>query len=177
MTVRVGIVGCGHIGFIHSYTLHQLIKHELVDATVTATYDIAPERAATFALAHGARAYDDVAAVLDQVDVVWVCTWTAAHHAVVAAATDRGLAVFCEKPLAPTFAACEAVAGRLVGVPHQVGLVLRHAPVFRALVDQVRSGRYGRPLAAVFRDDQYFPNQGVYASEWRSDVTRAGGGT
>ncbi len=177
MTVRVGIVGCGHIGFIHSYTLHQLIKHRLVDAAVTATYDVVSERAATFALAHGATACDDVASVLDQVDVVWVCTWTAAHHDVVAAAVGRGLAVFCEKPLAPTFAECEAVAALLATVPHQVGLVLRHAPVFQALVDRVTRGEYGRPLAVVFRDDQYFPNQGMYASEWRSDVARAGGGT
>lgn len=177
MTVRVGIVGCGHIGFIHSYTLHQLIKHGLVDARVTATHDTVPKRAAAFALAHGAVACDDLDALLDQVDVVWVCTWTAAHQPVVAAAAERGLAVFCEKPLAPTLPACEAVAAALARVPHQVGLVLRHVPVFQALVDEVRSGRHGRPLAVVFRDDQYFPVQGAYASEWRADVTRAGGGT
>jgi predicted dehydrogenase len=27
------------------------------------------------------------------------------------------------------------------------------------------------------RDDQFFPTQGQYASEWRSDVSKAGGGT
>jgi len=177
VTIRVGIVGCGHIGFIHSYTLHQLIKHQLVDARVAATYDVVPERAATFALAHGAIACDDVGSVLDQVDVVWICTWTAAHHDVVAAAAGRGRAIFCEKPLAPTLRECEAVARMLFTVPHQVGLVLRHAPVFQALVDEVTAGRHGRPLAVVFRDDQYFPVQGVYASEWRADVARAGGGT
>jgi predicted dehydrogenase len=32
-------------------------------------------------------------------------------------------------------------------------------------------------MAVVFRDDQYLPNQGQYASEWRADVTIAGGGT
>jgi UDP-N-acetyl-2-amino-2-deoxyglucuronate dehydrogenase len=177
VSVRVGIVGCGHVGFIHSYTLHQLIKHGLVDARVTATHDIVLERAATFALAHGAVACDDVDAVLDQVDAVWVCTWTAGHHDVVAAAAARGLAIFCEKPLAPSLPECEAVARLLSTVPHQVGLVLRHAPVFQALVDEVTAGRHGRPLAVVFRDDQYFPVQGVYASEWRADVARAGGGT
>jgi predicted dehydrogenase len=55
--------------------------------------------------------------------------------------------------------------------------VLRHAPVFRAVAELVHSGRYGRPLAAVLRDDQYFPIQGVYASSWRADPSRAGGGT
>jgi predicted dehydrogenase len=32
-------------------------------------------------------------------------------------------------------------------------------------------------MATILRDDQYFPVQGVYASEWRADVGRAGGGT
>jgi predicted dehydrogenase len=31
-------------------------------------------------------------------------------------------------------------------------------------------------MAAVFRDDQYFPIQGTYASQWRADVAQAGGG-
>ena len=62
------------------------------------------------------------------------------------------------------------------GVPSQCGLVLRSAPVFRALRDLVTSGELGTPMAAVFRDDQYFPIQGTYASKWRADVTQAGGG-
>jgi predicted dehydrogenase len=177
MTVRIGLVGCGHIGFIHSYTLLRLRRAGLVDAAVTATYDTDPARAEAFAGPHDARACTDLDALLDTVDVVWVCTWTAAHEAVVAAAVERNLAVFCEKPLAPDLAACERVAALLARVPHQVGLVLRHVPVFQAAAAALVEGRYGRALAAVFRDDQYFPIQGYYASAWRADVTRAGGGT
>ena len=94
-----------------------------------------------------------------------------------AAAVERDLAVFCEKPLAPTIEGCREIAAALRGRPHQVGLVLRHAPVFAAFADAVASGRYGRPMAVVFRDDQYFPIQGMYGSTWRADVTEAGGGT
>ena len=177
MTVRVGIVGCGLIGFIHSYTLRLLTEHHVVDAAVVATYDADPARAASFAAAHDAVACADLDELLDQVDAVWVCTWTAAHLDVVAAAVGRQRAVFCEKPLAPTFPECERVAALLATVPHQVGLVLRSAPVFQALVEQVRGGAHGRVLAVAFRDDQYFPTQGLYASEWRADVRRAGGGT
>src|SRR4029079_7450854 len=72
---------------------------------------------------------------------------------------------------------CERVATALARVPHQVGLVLRDAPVFRAAARAVASGEHGRPLATVLRDDQYLPNQGMYASDWRADVDRAGGGT
>ena len=91
-----------------------------------------------------------------------------------AAAVDRGRAVLCEKPLAPTLAECEEVSGLLSRVPHQVGLVLRHAPVFQAFAAAVASGDHGRPLAALLRDDQYFPIQGMYGSDWRADVGRAG---
>ena len=55
--------------------------------------------------------------------------------------------------------------------------MLRTSPVYRALPSWSPSGRYGRPLAVVFRDDQYFPIQGQYGSTWRTDVAVAGGGT
>jgi predicted dehydrogenase len=134
-------------------------------------------RAASIAEHHDAAVFESLDELLDAVDVVWVCTWTAAHLPIVTAAAERKLAVFCEKPLAPTLAECEQVAGHLESVPHQVGLVLRHAPVFRHAAEAVASGRYGRPLVAILRDDQYFPIQGQYGSEWRADVSKAGGGT
>lgn len=176
--MRVGLVGCGFIGTVHSFAIRQLSRAGLVDASVTATFDADPARAEAAAAAHDdATAMTDLASLIDAVDVVWVCTWTADHAAPVRAAVAAGRAVFCEKPLAPSLAECEAVAADLQRVPHQVGLVLRHAPVFRAAAEILRSGRYGAPLAAVLRDDQYFPVQGMYGSTWRGDVTKAGGGT
>ena len=86
--------------------------------------------------------------------------------------------MFCEKPLATDLAGARAMAAAVTqsGVPAQVGLVLRSSPAFRALRDIVQSGEFGRPMAVVFRDDQYFPIQGLYRSSWRSDVAVAGGG-
>lgn len=175
--IRIGIVGCGHIGTVHSFALRQLGEAGLVDAYVVGTFDTDHGRAADLARHHDARAYEQLDELLGDVDVVWVCTWTAAHLEAVCAAGERSRAVFCEKPLAPTLVEAEHLAGVLGRVPHQVGLVLRHAPVFRAAADLVAEGKYGRPLTTVLRDDQYFPIQGFYASAWRADVTRAGGGT
>jgi predicted dehydrogenase len=175
--IRIGIIGCGHIGTVHSFALRQLADAGLIDARVVATFDADPERAATIAAHHDARACLALDELVAGVDVVWVCTWTAAHLEAVCAACERSRAVFCEKPLAPTLAEAERLAGVLAGVPHQVGLVLRHAPVFRTAAEIVAAGTYGRPLATILRDDQYFPIQGFYASAWRADVAKAGGGT
>lgn len=175
--MRIGLVGCGHIGTVHSFALKQLADAELVAARVTATFDRDPERAARTAAHHGAQPAADLDSLVEAVDVVWVCTWTSGHLEAVRAAAERGRAVFCEKPLAPNLADCREVADALQGVPHQVGLVLRHAPVFANLARIVREGRYGRPMALVLRDDQYFPIQGMYGSTWRADVAQAGGGT
>ena len=175
--IRIGLVGCGHIGTVHSYALRQLGDAHLVDARIVATFDVDPDRAARLARHHDARPCVELEDLLDGVDAVWICTWTSAHLEAVEAAAERSCAVFCEKPLAPTLAEAEGLAAALGRVPHQVGLVLRYAPVFRAAADLVAQGKYGRPLLAVLRDDQYFPIQGLYASAWRADVTKAGGGT
>jgi myo-inositol 2-dehydrogenase/D-chiro-inositol 1-dehydrogenase len=175
--IRIGLVGCGHIGAAHSYALKSLADAGLVDGRVVGTYDADPERAAATARHHGADAQSTLDALLDGVDVVWICTWTAAHLEAVEAASARGIAIFSEKPLAPDLGGATRVTAALERVPHQVGLVLRWAPVFANAAARISSGEFGRVLATVMRDDQYFPIQGFYGSTWRKDVAHAGGGT
>ena len=180
MTLRVGIIGCGFIGAVHSFVLKALIKSAAVDAAVVATCDEVIGRAEGFARAHGAElATDDPTRLLAMVDAVWICTPTSSHLGLVGTAAAAGVAVFCEKPVGRSLEEATAViaAAEKAGIPHQVGLVLRASPVFITLRDVIDSGRLGRPLAIVYRDDQYLPNQGQYASTWRTDVAIAGGGT
>ncbi len=176
--VSIGFIGGGIIAWAHAIGLQSMIQAGVVDATLTAVYDADERRASAFAEMNGASVVTSASAVAQRCDVVWVCTPTAAHRVGVEAAVDAGRAVFCEKPLAPDLAAAESLAAFVAerGVPAQVGLVLRAAPVFRALRDAVASGELGRPMTAVFRDDQYLPVQGLYSSTWRADVAVAGGG-
>jgi len=176
--VRIGFVGTGVIAWAHAIGVQALIRAGVVDASVVAVHDLDDARAVGFAAVNGAAVVSSGAEVLERCDVVWVCTPTAAHRDVVEAASRRGIAVFCEKPLAPDLAGAEALAATVAGsgVPAQVGLVLRRAPVFRALRDVLVSGELGVPMTAIFRDDQYFPVQGLYSSTWRGDVEVAGGG-
>jgi myo-inositol 2-dehydrogenase/D-chiro-inositol 1-dehydrogenase len=179
--LRIGFIGSGLIAWAHALGLKAMIDDGLIDASIVAVHDPRERRAQGFIEAVGSHegvAVVDAAEVAARADAVWVCTPTAAHRGAVDAALDRERAVFCEKPLGPNLAGAtelvEAVAAS--GVPSQSGLVLRSAPVFRALRDLVASGDLGEPMAAVFRDDQFFPIQGHYASKWRADVEQAGGG-
>jgi myo-inositol 2-dehydrogenase/D-chiro-inositol 1-dehydrogenase len=176
--LRIGFVGTGLIAWAHGLGLRAMIDDGVLDASIAVVHDPSRTRADRFATTTGAQVVDGLDEVVERCDALWVCTPTSAHRAAVGAAATAARAVFCEKPLATdlggALALSQAVA--VAGVPAQSGLVLRSAPVFVALRELVHSGQLGRPMAAVFRDDQYFPIQGTYGSTWRSDVEQAGGG-
>jgi predicted dehydrogenase len=175
VTVRVGFLGAGLIATYHGKCLHR----SGTDHVIAAVHDADPERTKAFAKASGAEPMDTEDAVLDAVDAVYVCTWTSEHPRLVAAAVERGLPVFCEKPLAPSLDGARAMTDAVVsaGVVNQVGLVLRSSPAFLELKHQIEDPRSGRAQAAVLRDDQFLPVQGMYGSTWRADPDKAGAGT
>jgi predicted dehydrogenase len=176
--LRLGFVGSGLIAWAHAMGLRAMIEAGVVDAEIAAVYDRDPRRGAGFARANGAMCVGDAGEVAELCDAVWVCTPTAEHREAVEEAAKHGRAVFCEKPLAESLFDAESLGALVVGsgVPMQVGLVLRSTPVFRALREIVTSEQVGPPMAAVFRDDQYFPVQGLYNSTWRAERKFAGGG-
>ena len=179
MPVRIGLLGCGFIGLVHAFSLRALIDAGLVDAEIVLVHDRAQAKADGVAGLVGARSVPAAADVVDGSDAVWVCTPTATHLEFVRLAAESGRAVFCEKPLGRDLVESAAVARTVAeaGVPNQAGLVLRHAPVFNTLKVGLDEGRFGRVMSVVYRDDQFLPVQGRYASTWRVDVNTAGGGT
>jgi predicted dehydrogenase len=181
MTLRVGLIGCGLNGRFHSTAIRAIARREVLDITYTAVCDLDPTRANSFADVTGARAYEDPHALIDSpdIDAVYVCVPTAYHKDLVLRAASRGKHVFCEKPLATNLADVEEmVAGvEKAGVKAGVGLVLRHSPILTVMKDILDDPTLGRLMAVIFRDDQFFPIQGHYASEWRKDRAIAGAGT
>lgn len=175
MTVRIGFLGAGLIATYHGKSLHG----SGADHVIAAVHDPDASRCEAFAQASGATAMATPEAVLDAVDAVYVCTWTSEHARWVEAAAERGLAVFCEKPLDTTLAGARHMyeTVRAAGVINQVGLVLRSSAPFLELAHQLSDPRNGRVQAVVLRDDQFLPVQGMYGSTWRGDVARAGAGT
>ncbi len=182
MQPHVGIIGAGLIGRFHSRGVHGLTKLGLVDATYVAVCDRDLERAETFARIANldfATADPDELIASPKVNTVYVCTPTAEHNELVLRAAAAGKHVFCEKPLARTLAGAQEMydAVQSAGIRHQVGLILRHSPVFTVLKEMISDPALGRLMTIIFRDDQAFPVQGHYGSDWRGDVAIAGGGT
>ncbi len=173
--LRIGFLGAGLIATYHSKSL----KHSGADVVRAGVFDPDTDRAGAFAAASGHTVCASVDEVLSGCDAVYICTWTNSHPELVEAATARGLHVFCEKPLAFTTGEALRMAEQAdaAGVTHQVGLVLRRSPAYlwaKHLVDDTAAGRV---MTVVFRDDQFIPVQGHYASTWRGDKSLVGAGT
>jgi len=174
MSVAVGFIGAGNIADYHSKSLAASGE----DATWAAVFDTDTERSARFAAITGAANCESAAEVVERSDAVYVCTWTSMHEPNVRLVAEAGKALFCEKPLGTDLASARRIVELVesAGVVNQVGLVLRNSPVFHMLRHLVHDEVAGKPMAVVFRDDQFLPITGRYASTWRADVAKAGAG-
>ncbi len=180
--LNVALIGCGFIGRFHSYAIRNLIRMGLVDARYAAACDLDEGRARSFAEAAAVPwVTTDAAQVIEspEIDIVYVCVPTVGHKELVLRAAERGKHIFCEKPLATNLPDVEEMAAAVgrAGVKAGVGLILRHSPILTVLKSLTEDPTLGRLMAIVFRDDQFFPIQGHYASDWRKDRRLVGAGT
>jgi predicted dehydrogenase len=174
MTIRVGFLGAGLIAAYHAIQLN------LADEPnhIVAVHDPDRERAEALARGQGAVAAASEAEVIEASDAVFVCTWTSEHLRCARLVAEAGLPLFCEKPLSVDLAGARELTDvvRGAGIIDMVGLVLRSTTALLGLREMIDDPASGRVMNVVFRDDQYLPTQGMYASTWRGDVARAGSG-
>lgn len=146
--LRVGVVGAGAMGADHVARLAERTR----GAQVAAVVEPDPERLqAAISRAPGATGFSCLEDVLAQggLDGVVVASPARLHEPAVAAALAAGLAIFCEKPLAPD----EAGARRIVEVEQrgdrpriQVGFMRRFDPEYVRLRQVIASGEAGQLL-------------------------------
>lgn len=138
-TVRIGVVGVGHLGQHHARLLAGM-----PGVTLAGVYDIRPERAADVAAKSGTRACTSLVDVMERVDAVTVAVPTVAHAEVAVPFLERGLAVLVEKPLASSL----AEADRLIAAAERRGAMLatghteRFNPAVVAALPLVRNPRF-----------------------------------
>jgi len=173
---RLGFLGTGWIG---RHRLEAIAAAS--DAVVAAVSDASPDAARQAAAAASAHAGDDVATVdsLDALldlglDGVVIATPSALHAEQAVRALERGVAVFCQKPLARTAPDSRRVvdaaraANRLLGVD----LSYRHTAGMQA----VRAAVQGGELGHIYAVDLTFHNAYGPDKPWFYDPALAGGG-
>lgn len=182
MRPQIGVIGAGVMGSTHGKSIHFCLKSGLIDGDLIGIAEEDAGRRAAFAQASGttlvtADADELIASPL--INTVYICTPTFNHLDLAQKVLARGKALFCEKPLAfnGRDAAIMRDAAKKAGVTHQVGLVMRFAPVIAVTGDLINDPASGRAMTCIMVDDQFFPIQGHYASTWRGDVTKVGAGT
>jgi predicted dehydrogenase len=180
--IRVGLIGAGLIGQLHSMMLRYVADRTEQSVRVVSVADISHTAAESLAARwQGAQALESADEIISDpsIDAVWICTPTAMHRKVCIAAAEAGKHIFCEKPLAMTAAEASAMAAAIKAsdVISQVGLVLRFSPVYNVIKTMFEAPDVGRLLSVTMRDDQDFPTRGAHASAWRNDPTLTAGGT
>lgn len=169
--IRVGLAGLGFMGGTHAQCYAALPNAELV-----AVADPDADRQKQFADMYGAKPYASLEQVLSAgVDMVDICLPTFLHRPSVEAAAAAGKHILCEKPMALSAPACDAMiaAVRKAGVQLMIAHVIRFWPDYMVIKQTIDSGRLGKPRWASAT--RLSPSPAWSWDGWIVDPKRAGG--
>jgi predicted dehydrogenase len=168
---RLGFLGVGWIGRQRMEALDQAGT-----GCVVAVADRDREAARSAAGAVGCEAVcEGLDALLDhELDGVVIATPTALHATQVEDVLERGLPVFCQKPLGRPLVETRRLVDRARPADLALGVDMsyRHLAAVAAALRELRAGRIGEPYAA----DLVFHNAYGPDKPWVRDVELAGGG-
>jgi predicted dehydrogenase len=171
--VRLAVVGLGKMGLSH---LAMIKAHP--DVAVEAVCDATGYVLDVLNKYTGVRTYSDYAAMLNEarLDAVLIATPSRFHADMVRAALDRGLHVFCEKPLCLSAKEAEELASLAgqKGLVNQVGYHYRFVGAFqevKRLLDAQAIGNVTHVLAEAYGPVVLKPK----SSTWRTQRTEGGG--
>jgi predicted dehydrogenase len=166
--LRYGIVGAGYFGREFARILKQI-----PGAQLTGVYS--PHSGAELARATGCTDAATLESLLDEVDVVLVASPNHAHLEPVLAAAARGVHVFCEKPVALTYADCDQMLAACedAGALFMAGHVLHFMPGVERAAKLVEAGAIGEPV--VGRAVRTGWEDGSRAPSWKKTRAMSGG--
>lgn len=172
-SVKTAVVGLGKMGISHLAIANA--THGLDVVAVCDTSSLVGQMVEKYTGISYVRDFDALMA-LPELDAVIIATPTRAHDWMIAKALDRGLHVFCEKPLTltPETSIRLAERGRVAGRVCQVGYHNRFVGTFsevRRLLDLGAIGRVRHVMAEAYGPVVLKP----VAKTWRSNAEEGGG--
>lgn len=166
--LRYGIVGAGYFGreFAH-------ILNDMPGAEVAGVYS--PGNGAELSRESNCADASTLEDLLDDIDVVIVASPNHAHLEPVVAAAERGVHVFCEKPVALSYADCDAMvsACERAATQFMAGHVLHFMPGVERAARLVNEGVIGEPI--VGRAVRTGWEDGSRAPTWKKTRALSGG--
>ncbi|MEU1971734.1 Gfo/Idh/MocA family oxidoreductase [Microbacterium sp. NPDC019599] len=171
--IRVAVVGLGKMGMSHLSMIraHPMVSVEAVVDSTTYILDVLSKYT-------GVRTFGSLDDAMDAVelDAVIIATPTRFHASMVRSAIERGLAVFCEKPLSLSSNDSRELGdlAEAKGVVTQVGYHNRFVGAFREVKSLLDAGAIGRVTHALV--EAYGPVVlRPKGSTWRSQKSEGGG--
>ncbi|MCK4245325.1 MAG: Gfo/Idh/MocA family oxidoreductase [Candidatus Omnitrophica bacterium] len=144
--VRIGVIGAGFMGGMHSQCYALLPGAKLIGIA-----DIRKEKAEELAKKFGATAYQDAQALLknSEVDAVDICLPTYIHKEWVVKAANSGKHLLCEKPIALSLKDANEMVdvARKNNITFMIAQVIRFWPEYIRLKEIKDSGELGRLLS------------------------------
>jgi myo-inositol 2-dehydrogenase/D-chiro-inositol 1-dehydrogenase len=153
--MRVGIIGAGTMGAVHAAAWRS------TQARLIGCVSAQQSQSDQLAALHGIRHYNAFADLLEDVDIVDICTPTETHKSIVLEAAQAGKHVLCEKPIALRQEDAEAMiqACQKAGVRFFVCMVLRFFPQYRLAKDLVNEGKIGNLTVLRLKRVSYRPQK------------------
>lgn len=143
--LRGVVLGAGYFSRFH-YEAWQRIPEVEIVAVANRSVDQARAAAAEFGIPR-ASAWNELAAMLDaeKPDFVDIITPPETHREAVQLAAARGIAIICQKPLAPTWTECVAIveSARRASVRLMIHENFRWQPWYRAMRRLLEAGTLG----------------------------------
>ena len=99
-TVRSGIIGVGFSGSFHYESLSRVYG---TNVDFRGVFSLNKEKREAFAAERGTKAFDSLDAMLDEVDVVHICTTASSHEEIAIEVLKRNKFAIVEKPLTGYF--------------------------------------------------------------------------
>jgi len=171
--IRIGVVGCGSIG----YWTHLRELRSLRGARLVAASDPDPAARERAGRLTGLQVEESSEALLSRsdVDAVVIAAPTGLHASLAIAAAHAGKHIYLEKPIATTLPDAERVVAAVTaaGIVAAVGFNRRCHPAFEQARALLESGRLGpvRAVQMVFTE----PAASVGGPTWKRSRTLGGG--
>ncbi|MBK7981748.1 MAG: Gfo/Idh/MocA family oxidoreductase [Ignavibacteriae bacterium] len=115
-SLKVGILGTGHLGKIHTKLIKEVPRAELIGV-----YDLNYETAKAVANDNKTNCFNNLNEFLSSIDAVSIVATTSAHYELIKNAFEKNVHVFVEKPITSTIPQAEEV----VKISHEKNLKLQ----------------------------------------------------